>query len=145
MSKVAVSRKKLEEHLNEQLEFLKRSAAAFDEGFTDEAKRLATVVRVLVHDTRTSHSLLNQLDIKNVDFHDTAIALEDGNKASEYGLLQIALGENSAGENTTGFFAPLDGAFFSSSVRFEWAGAQWLGQYAANNANSVCVCICRSC
>jgi hypothetical protein len=55
----------LERHLAEQLEFLKSSALAYDSGFDGEAKRLATTLRVLLHDTGRSHSLLGQLDIKD--------------------------------------------------------------------------------
>ena len=49
--------------LSEQTEFLRMSAAAFDEGQFAEAKRLAVAVRTLCHDTRRSHSLLGQLGI----------------------------------------------------------------------------------
>lgn len=58
----------LEEQLQDQVAFLERSCAAFDEGYTDEFKRLAVTIRVLVHDTAKSRSLLSQLDIKNQTF-----------------------------------------------------------------------------
>ncbi|MFJ5956563.1 hypothetical protein ACIQC5_11475 [Paenarthrobacter sp. NPDC092416] len=44
--------------LVEQLEFLDSSCAAYDSGSRSEAKRLATTVRVLLHDTKQSTSLL---------------------------------------------------------------------------------------
>src|SRR5437899_1143187 len=49
------------EHLTKQLEFLKRSSASFDSGHTDEAIRIAVVIRVLVHNSRSSTSLLRHL------------------------------------------------------------------------------------
>lgn len=42
---------RLDEKLREQLSFLDRSAKAFDEGHEEEGIRLATVMRVLFHDT----------------------------------------------------------------------------------------------
>ena len=51
------------EHLREQMYFLKASAGAFDAGVEIEAKRLAVVVRTLVHDG-ASTSLLNLIGTK---------------------------------------------------------------------------------
>lgn len=50
------------EHLKRQLSFLQRSAAAYDSGHIDEAYRIATAIRVLIHNTRTSVSLLHHLN-----------------------------------------------------------------------------------
>ena len=67
----------LEEQLRNQLDFLRASAEAFDSGSTAEAARLATVIRVLVHDTRSSHSLLSQLGLKDsIRFVNTAPDLD---------------------------------------------------------------------
>ncbi|MFE2961817.1 hypothetical protein [Nocardia tengchongensis] len=54
----------LENDLSEQLRFLVSSATAFDGGELPESKRIAVAIRVLVHDTNNSHSLLAQLGIK---------------------------------------------------------------------------------
>ena len=40
----------LMEHLHEQMGFLRRSAEHYDAGDFSEAKRLATTLRVLLHD-----------------------------------------------------------------------------------------------
>ncbi|PKM42871.1 MAG: hypothetical protein CVV03_09425 [Firmicutes bacterium HGW-Firmicutes-8] len=56
--KVVLTVQELEEHLREQLEFLELSAESYDRGKDGEAKRLASTIRVLVHETRSSHSLL---------------------------------------------------------------------------------------
>ena len=68
-----LSKQDLESHLREQIEFLKRSTKSYDEGFESEGKRIAVVLRVLLHDTNQSLSLLNQLRFKNILFHDTAL------------------------------------------------------------------------
>lgn len=59
------SRDELLELFSEQMAFLGNSASSFDEGCSAEAKRLATTIRVLIHDTSKSISLLKQLGIKN--------------------------------------------------------------------------------
>jgi hypothetical protein len=53
------------QHLARQLGFLLRSCHAFDEGYVDEAIRIATVLRVLVYDTRASTSVLTHLNAKD--------------------------------------------------------------------------------
>ncbi|MFI2225067.1 hypothetical protein [Streptomyces fradiae] len=66
-------RTQLLELLRENIDFLKASAASFDAGFEHESKRLAVTLRVLLHDTARSHSLLSQLDAKKqITFTDTA-------------------------------------------------------------------------
>lgn len=54
----------LHQDLAEQLAFLEMSCASYDAGMRIEAKRLAVTVRVLVHDTSVSQSLLWQMGIK---------------------------------------------------------------------------------
>lgn len=49
------------EHLVKQLNFLRRSCEAYDAGHIDEAIRIATVIRVLIHNTKKSTSLLEHL------------------------------------------------------------------------------------
>jgi hypothetical protein len=73
----------LVEHLRRQVGFIERSAEAFDAGFSDEAVRLAQVIRVLVHDTGRSTALLNQLGVKDtLLFVDTALPARHGNLIS---------------------------------------------------------------
>lgn len=61
-------KEKLEDHLG----FLRLSAAEFDRGSQSEALRMATSIRVLIHDTRNSTSLLAHLGMKDILFYDTA-------------------------------------------------------------------------
>jgi len=85
--------------------FLRASAAAFDAGFEAEAKRLAVVLRVLLHDTKTSASLLGQLGYKaRLRFTDTAARLNPANLVSSSGLTYMKM---EAGVGAT-WSAPLD-------------------------------------
>jgi hypothetical protein len=63
--------------LLEQLDFLQASCERFDSGHEHEAKRIALTLRVLLHDTSASQSLLTQLGIKNkTKFLDTDARLQ---------------------------------------------------------------------
>lgn len=58
-------------HLGRQLGFLRRSCRSYDEGFPDEAIRIATVIRVLVHDTANCTSLLTHLNARTIKILDS--------------------------------------------------------------------------
>src|SRR5258708_25334323 len=66
------------EYLRMQLSFIVNSAAAFDRGETDEAIRMAVSIRVLLHDTGRSTSLLTQLEAKNILLTSTCEPIPDG-------------------------------------------------------------------
>lgn len=51
--------------LKEQITHLEVSAARYDAGWPEEANRLAVTVRVLVHDTGMSKSILTQMAVKD--------------------------------------------------------------------------------
>jgi len=51
--------------LDEQFVWLADSAEAYDRGSESDAKRIAGVVRTLLHDSGSSHSLLKQLALKD--------------------------------------------------------------------------------
>ncbi|MFD2235928.1 SEC-C domain-containing protein [Aureimonas populi] len=75
-------------HYEHQIGFLKRSCKSFDEGFEEEYKRIALTIRVLLHDTRTSSSLFNQLGWKaSLMLRDTAYPVVPGNVAPFGGLV----------------------------------------------------------
>jgi len=54
-------------HLKRQLNFIDRSCKLYDEGYEDEAIRIATTIRVIMHDTKNSTSVLQHLDSKNIN------------------------------------------------------------------------------
>jgi len=63
--------------LSEQIDFLEASCSRYDEGAEHEAKRIALSVRVLVHDTDSSKSLLGLLGVKDtLEFVDTAQSMQ---------------------------------------------------------------------
>jgi hypothetical protein len=93
------------EHCREQVAFLSASSTAFDNGFEGEAKRIATAIRVLIHDTAASKSVLGQLGVKDaVLFTDTAMPIEPANLLCTPGLviLQVTSGEGGR------YIAPLE-------------------------------------
>jgi hypothetical protein len=94
-------------HLKEQIEFLQRSAQAFDEGFTSEAKRLATTLRVLLHDTTASSSLLMLLGKKKIQFYNTNKKNSNKNQIQPTGFLQLKLSVIN-GKSEASYHAPLD-------------------------------------
>jgi hypothetical protein len=51
--------------LKRQVDFIERSCEIFDQGHEDEALRIALSIRVLIHDTNQSKSLLTLLGVKN--------------------------------------------------------------------------------
>jgi len=87
-----ISDDELKVHLAEQIGFLNASAAAFDAGNTGEAKRMALTIRVLLHETKRSKSLLRQLNHKPA-FVSTASPFDPRNLVSHMGLLAIQLGD----------------------------------------------------
>lgn len=90
-------------HLREQAQFLRNSADAYDRGFEGEARRMATVIRVLVHDTKRSKSLLGQLNLLHIEFYDTASNWNPKNLLGFHGLVQMRLWDGPAE-----YRAPLD-------------------------------------
>jgi len=75
------------EHLKEQLYFLEKSIQDFDKNEI-EAKRSASTLRTLLHDTSNSTSLLKHLNSKSIKFIDTS-APEGG--FSNFDLANIRL------------------------------------------------------
>ncbi len=81
----------LKRHLEEHIGFLRTSADLYDKGTLAEAKRLAVSIRVLVHDTQSSKSLLGQLGLKGREFVDTASERPHGTTTSYAGLVGMLL------------------------------------------------------
>ncbi|MBI5869513.1 MAG: SEC-C domain-containing protein [Actinobacteria bacterium] len=88
MAKRQLSDKELQDHLVEQIQLTEASASSYDDGVEAQAKQLAVRIRVLVHDTKSSKSLLGQLGLKDcLLFYDTDPGLIPGNTASHAGLV----------------------------------------------------------
>lgn len=87
----------MEEQLQDQLAFLERSCDAFDDGYADEFKRLAVTLRVLFHDTATSHSLLHQLGMKGGEFISYSRPIDGRNLLVDWPLAIVTLGAGGTG------------------------------------------------
>ncbi len=81
----------LEAHLKEQTNFLLASADSYDRGFQGEAKRLASTIRLLVHDHGSNKALLEQLDrLNSTLFYDSGLPNTPGNLLTYSGLVVSA-------------------------------------------------------
>jgi hypothetical protein len=89
---VARTRDELLAFLDELIGDLDRSNEAFDAGHLGEAKRMATSVRVLFHQTKISHALINQLGLENtLTWVDTAGIPDPSNLLSTPGLTRFKI------------------------------------------------------
>lgn len=94
MSKIQVTKEQLGRHLNEQIGFMLSSAEAFDSGNLAEGKRLAVALRILLHESRQSKSLLGQLGMLDQVFLDSSSPHLAENLLTHTGLLGVVVGTN---------------------------------------------------
>jgi hypothetical protein len=81
-------REELEEYWNDQLDYLKRSIDYFDQGHETEARRIANSLRIILHDTKTSHSLVKQLH-RNIVYFSSSYFYTPSNLLPTWTLLQV--------------------------------------------------------
>ena len=98
------SEDELKQHLKDTVEALQLSSHAFDNGFEGEAKRCAAAIRVLVHGTSYSTSLLHQLGLKQASFYDTSVPYNPKTVITYSGLTAINITPEGSAH-----IAPLDG------------------------------------
>ncbi|KKP70151.1 hypothetical protein A2X44_00385 [candidate division CPR3 bacterium GWF2_35_18] len=115
------SDKELKDNLNQQIIFLKRSFDTFDKGNFDEGIRIATSIRVLLHDTQRQKSLLTLLGIKeDLLFYDTAISYNPNSLTRQILLVEIQL---SSLPNESRYKAPLSEGvpirYINPKIQFE--------------------------
>lgn len=97
----------LQKHLRNGIQALKISCESYDKGFTGEAVRLAQTLRVLLHHSKQSKSLLFQLGKEKMYFYDSSIPLNPNNLAPHIGIVMMhAEFNNGVGKGT--YEAPLD-------------------------------------
>jgi hypothetical protein len=122
MAKVTQSPEELNRHLRDCVGFLEASSHAFDNGFLGEAKRLATTIRVLLHDTKRSKSLLSQLGYKaNMTLPSTANPYDPAYRPPHTGLVMLRL-SSPGGVN---YRAPLGGGPLERYSRPAMAFEDW--------------------
>lgn len=75
--------------LAEQVAFLVISADLFDKGLLCEARRISLALRILLHDTKNSQSLLSLCNKKDIKFFDTSFKYTPENRIMFSGLTVI--------------------------------------------------------
>lgn len=92
LSKHHLSPAELEQQLHKQILFMERSGQAYDQGFEDEAVRLAVCIRVLLHDTERVKSLLQLLGMKGkIEYWDSASEHNPSNLIAHLGLVSLRM------------------------------------------------------
>jgi len=91
MTKRKLTTAELEHQLREQLGTLQRAATLFDEGYTFEALRMATVLRLMLHSGKWP-SLLKQLNRDQIRFADTSDPYNPNNRVTTHSLLSLRIG-----------------------------------------------------
>ena len=103
--------------LTELCESLEVSSSAYDSGYFGEAKRIATSVRVLLHDTSRSHSLFKQIGIKEkLKYYSTPNPYGPSNILSECHLIRACIGQDIPYEPILDDFPPI---FKWEKINFE--------------------------
>lgn len=110
----------LEIHFSEQLDFIQSSAESYDSGRTSEAKRIALAIRVLVHDTKRSKSLLTQLNKKTALFLDTAESFDSDSVMTFSGLILMHVSSDSKPA-----YRPLLDDFVKKELAYKEFDAWW--------------------
>lgn len=90
MSKYKLNKKELLEHWDTQIRFINKSIIDFDNGDELEAQRIATNIRVLFHNTKSSKSLYQQLQLP-LTFYSSGGLYIPYNLATSWLLLSISL------------------------------------------------------
>lgn len=111
----------LVKRLREQFNFLVKSSKEYDLGDSSEAKRLAVAIRVMVHDTKNSKSLLSLLKEKEAcGFCDTSIGDNKKNILPFSNLTVMQLHSSGIGR-----YVALWNADFESDLRIQRFGEWW--------------------
>lgn len=86
----------IELQLPDQLDYLRRSIEDYDDGHTNEYRRMASTLRVLLHDTLQSKSLLSQLGMQDILFATYSAPLNPRNLMTESSLATIRVTDSGA-------------------------------------------------
>ena len=95
MSKYSRNFQEINEHWNDQIDFIKESILEFDNGNEKEARRLATAIRVMFHSSERSKSIsiYDQLG-KDMIFKSITDIYSPANLASSWLQLTLPVGKN---------------------------------------------------
>lgn len=98
--------------------FLERSCASYDAGHRDEAIRIATIIRVLIHNTKASTSLLKHLNATTINLLSTTF------EPSPQTVSFVGLGMMRIGGENSEYFPQLGGGPISEFIPV----SKWWGQ-----------------
>lgn len=110
--------------LEEQIAFLTSSSNAYDQGMHIEAKRLAVTMRVLLHDTGASRSLLGQIGVKDRLRWTCAGSVDPEDLAPSNALTWFAFGHNGDG-TAFGRHIPVREDYIRENVSWLWFDEWW--------------------
>jgi hypothetical protein len=91
---VARTQAELQEAMREQMLLLVDHCRQYDGGSKHYAKPIAAALRLFLHETRNSHSLLKQLGLRNGNFYTVAAPLRIAPGAYECNLLAMEVGSD---------------------------------------------------
>jgi len=91
-SRVIRPKGELERELREQVTLLEHACTSFDSGLEAIGKHIALSLRVLLHHTHSSRSLLEQLNLRGGFFYESAGALNPKNLITECNLVMLRIG-----------------------------------------------------
>lgn len=118
MTKRRLTTAELEHQLREQLGTLRRAAKLFDDGYTFEALKMATVLRVMLHSGKWP-SLLKQLGRDQIEFANTSVPYDPKNLLTTHSLISLRLDNNGSS-----YVPRLDGLGPPTWLAFpDWWGA----------------------
>lgn len=100
--KYKLGRKELLDHWNDQINFIQSSVRNFDQGNENEARRIATSLRLMFHETSHSHSLFKQLN-----FHYNFFLWSSGSLYTPSNLLSSWVLLNLVNNNGELYYKPL--------------------------------------
>jgi hypothetical protein len=110
LAKVPVSPSKIDEKFDDQLSFLRKSIAEYDAGDTSEYQRMALAIRILLHETKKSHSLRLQAGLQEALFVSMAQPINKKNLVAVFRLALVEVSGKGAQLkpilDTLGFLAP---------------------------------------
>jgi len=85
--KVKQTKEELKDQLDQQLQFLKNSFTLYDNGSFVEAKRIASTVRLLIHQTEKSSSLISLITEDSLVFEDISFDYNEANRTTFNGCV----------------------------------------------------------
>lgn len=99
MKKYMLNKNDFLKQLEQQITFIERSSKEFDIGNEDEAIRIAVSIRILLHDTEKSKSLLQHLLVKSkIDYWNSSSDFNSENLVSHLGLTCNSMSSSPSGD-----------------------------------------------